>query len=343
MGVNLIGKLENCEDCILAKIKQKNVRKQGINKAKTAGERLLIDISLIKGESFGKSKHWLLIEDQFTNMRWSFFLNKRTEMSEKVINLIKELKGSQKTVKFIRMDNAGENTKLSERIKKEELNINIEFTSPNTPQFNGQVERSFATLWGRVRAMLNGAGFEEDVREGLWAECAATATKLSNLSTKDNEKCPYEKFYGKKPNYIKNLKEFGEMCVKAERRKNLQAKLENKGDLYFFLGYPEEHSSDTFRIMKVKTKTICFSRDVKWLGKTYGEYFGTKINKNTEDTQFESSDDKEIELTRIKKSKVKKLEGNKDLEKMRMILRVKLSLKTNMNPIQTIPVKKVQF
>ena len=81
------------------------------------------------------------------------------------------------------------------------------------------------------------------------------------------------------------------------------------------MGYPEEHSSDTFRIMKVKTKTICFSRDVKWLGKTYGEYFGTKISKNTEDTQFESSDDEEIELTRIKKSKVKKLEGNKDLEK----------------------------
>ena len=97
------------------------------------------------------------------------------------------------------------------------------------------------------------------------------------------------------------MKEFDKMCVKAERRKNLQGKLENKGNLYFFLGYPEEHSSDTFRIMKVKTKTICFSRDVKWLGKTYVEYFGTKIKKNTEDTQFESSDDEEIELTRIKK------------------------------------------
>ena len=77
------------------------------------------------------------------------------------------------------------------------------------------------------------------------------------------------------------------MYIKAEERKNLRAKLQNKGERYFFLGYPEDHTSDTFRIMKVQTKTIFLSRYVKWLGKTYGEYFGTKTTRNTEDTEYE--------------------------------------------------------
>ena len=71
----------------------------------------------------------------------------------------KELENMKKSVKFIRMDNAGENTKLRNRTKKEEMNVNIEFTSPNTPQFNEQIERSFVTLWGRAQAMLNGASY----------------------------------------------------------------------------------------------------------------------------------------------------------------------------------------
>ena len=86
--------------------------------------------------------------------------------------------------------------------------------------------------------MLNGASYEKEISKGLWAECAATVTKLSNLSTKNNEKCPYAKFYGKMSGYARNLKEFGEMCIKAARRRDLQAKLESKGAIYFFLIYP---------------------------------------------------------------------------------------------------------
>ena len=66
--------------------------------------------------------------------------------------------------------------------------------------------------------------------------------------------------------------------------------------------------------MKIKTKTICLSRNVKWLGKSGGEYFGTKDKRNTDDTQYESSDHEEIEPTQIKKAKVKKLEGKYDSE-----------------------------
>jgi hypothetical protein len=52
----------------------------------------------------------------------------------------------------------------------------MEFTAPNMPQENGKVERAFATLWGRTRAMLSNACFNEEFRTGLWTECARCAT-----------------------------------------------------------------------------------------------------------------------------------------------------------------------
>ena len=109
--MNLIGKLESFEGCSLAILKQKCQKSRN---QQVKGSRRK-DISLIKSESFGKSKYWLLglIEDQYTNMRLSFFLSKRTEISEKVVNLIKELRVAEKNVKLIRMDSAEEDTRLS--------------------------------------------------------------------------------------------------------------------------------------------------------------------------------------------------------------------------------------
>ena len=63
---------------------------------------------------------------------------------------MKELFGTGFKVKFVRMDNEGENEILQTIIKNEYLGIKIERTAPGTPQQNGVVERAFATLWGRV-------------------------------------------------------------------------------------------------------------------------------------------------------------------------------------------------
>jgi hypothetical protein len=39
------------------------------------------------------------------------------------------------------------------------MRCKFEFTAPDSPQQNGKIERKFATLYGRVRAILNGAEF----------------------------------------------------------------------------------------------------------------------------------------------------------------------------------------
>jgi hypothetical protein len=60
-------KLETCEDCAIRKLMQKNAHKQWLQGRKNPGERLYIDILSIKGEIFGGSKLWALINDDCTN------------------------------------------------------------------------------------------------------------------------------------------------------------------------------------------------------------------------------------------------------------------------------------
>ncbi len=85
-----------------------------------------------------------------------------------------------KIVKYIRCDNAGENVALEMACKQEGLGIKFEYTAPGTPQQNGRVERKFATMYGKVRAMLNDAKLTAALRKKLWAKAANTSTILEN-------------------------------------------------------------------------------------------------------------------------------------------------------------------
>ena len=292
LNLKLIGNFKQCEDCILAKIKRKNLNKESQNKSRIPGERILIDVSYIKRESLGKRNMWILIEDQASTMKWSHFGRRKNESINIVFNFIQQLKAKSPNLgKYLRMDNSGENVVLKNKLHKEGVDTVVEFTSPNTPEQNGQVERSFATLWGRVRAMLNNSGVDAELRAELWAECAATATKLNNMLSKKGGKSPYELFHGKECKFAKKLKLFGEIGIKIARSSNLKEKIANKGDKCIFIGYEDEHPGNTYRVLDLRTKTVMISRDVRWLGKTYGELFKNKIVKKFMDTDLGSSEE----------------------------------------------------
>jgi hypothetical protein len=70
------------------------------------------------------------------------------------------------------------------------------------------------------------------------------------------------------------LKVFGEVGVKLSKLYGLPKKLSNKGNLCIMLGYPEDHPYDTYRALDLKTLGVMLTRNVRWTGKTYGEYFG---------------------------------------------------------------------
>jgi hypothetical protein len=132
MGIKLTGKIVSCEDCLLAKMKRKNINKKSLGKSKTPGERILIDISYIKRKSLGGKDTWLLIEDQATSYKWSYFMRRKGELIDEMIKFIKTIKSKNpENVKFIRLDNASENLRLKSRIELEGLDIKMEYTSPD--------------------------------------------------------------------------------------------------------------------------------------------------------------------------------------------------------------------
>ena len=145
-----------CKDCALLKARQKNLNKNPVPRATKEGERFFMDISSIKCESLGKAKFWLLLIDNATDYCFSFFMMKKSVLSKIVRDFVNNLKTQHGiTVGIIHCDNASENKKLETDSRKDGLSLKFEYTAPNTPQQNSRVERKIATLYGRVRSILN--------------------------------------------------------------------------------------------------------------------------------------------------------------------------------------------
>ena len=79
MGIKITGKLEPCEVCTLAKIRQANVPKRKQKQVPSRpGYRMFIDTSSFKHESMGGKRHWLIVVDEFSDYSHSFFLRKKS-------------------------------------------------------------------------------------------------------------------------------------------------------------------------------------------------------------------------------------------------------------------------
>jgi hypothetical protein len=143
---------------------------------------------------------------------------RKSETALTIVNYVIDIeKRFKRVVKYIRCDDAGENRALEKACIKAGLGIQFEYTSPGTPQRNGRVERKFATLYGRVRAMYDFANVEESIRVGTWTECANTAFDIDNLIVSNNKPVSsYPSFYEEDPKYIKQMRTFGEMEDESE-------------------------------------------------------------------------------------------------------------------------------
>jgi hypothetical protein len=130
-----------------------------------------------------------LLVDDYTDYFWSFVLKNKLDLKLKIKPLLTDLKISNQNVRFIRCNDAGENMTMKNDPEIKSFVIKFEFSGPRTPQRNRMVERKFQTLYGRIRAMLNGAGLEGELTGKIWAEFVMNVTFSSNIiSTKSNLK-----------------------------------------------------------------------------------------------------------------------------------------------------------
>ena len=130
LGIQLkTGTLGVCEACATAKAKQKNVLKE--SKAGELGEgerRIFLDISTIrepKGMTVLGKPNWRIMVDQRGNYKHSGFYATKSGMVEPTCVQLSKWEKEGNPVTIIRMDNAGENKKLAERIHSSDWKIKI--------------------------------------------------------------------------------------------------------------------------------------------------------------------------------------------------------------------------
>ena len=277
LGITLQGPFPSCESCAVSKMKQKNVQKFTENKALEKGERLFLDISHVKGKSSGGSKYWLLIIDEATQFQWSYFLSSKKQTKVRLLELVTDLKATKDIiVRTVRCDNAGENRDADNHLRQAGKGVKFEYTSSDTPQHNGVVERRFASLYGRIRSMLHFCRCPESMKLKIWAECANVSSDLYNIQVqKHQDRCPHELFYGSIPMYARNLQIFGQAGVVLKGgTKPLKAKLKSRGVRKYFVGYAKQHNYDVYRMWDPSTGRVSVTRDIRWLDSMLGDDYG---------------------------------------------------------------------
>ena len=293
LGLKYKGEPTTCADCAQAKLKVKNIPKTRTDpSAHAIGIRIMFDISSVEISSHAGNKFWLLIMDEYSKYCWSYFLKYKTDLSTTMVQWTKDFQRTYNTkIKFFRCDNSGENRNFKEDVNKYiTYQIQFEFTAPKTPQQNGTIERKFATLYGKVRSLLNTAGLTSTLRYALWAHAAKLATQLENIIMNASNTSPEIILHGQNPSWIHNLRLFGEVGI-VHMARPLQNKLKNRGTACLFLGYADDHSGKVYKFYNVQTRGVLLSRTVVWLNKTYGEYFNTQSGPTSQSLTFHDFDD----------------------------------------------------
>jgi hypothetical protein len=91
-GLKSSGSFDTCEQCAIAKARQKNVNKDWLGSSNFRGECLYVDISSIKERSFGGAKFWALIVDDHKDYCWSFVMKNKLDIKARIKTLLTYLK-----------------------------------------------------------------------------------------------------------------------------------------------------------------------------------------------------------------------------------------------------------
>ena len=116
---------------------------------------------------------------------------------------VEEIEGSM-IVCQSRCDNAPEHDTFQTLAKsKLKTNKTFQFTVPHTPEDDERVERKNATLFGKVRAMLNEALLPPYLGNLLLARAASCASNIENVIVNiESDKSPHEEVYGENPPWV---------------------------------------------------------------------------------------------------------------------------------------------
>jgi hypothetical protein len=278
MGWVLTGTWSQCEACAAGKAKQKNLPKCDHTPAAKGANRIFLDLSTVKNPKSGpkiSKPNWRIMVDERTGMKFSDFYATKDGMVEPTCAQWNRWKDAGLAVKFVRLDNAGENKSLQTRAHSAswKLPIEFEFTARDTPQQNHLAEVGFATLANRGRAIMHHANVPMHTRYKLFPEAFKTATLLDGLVviTLDGvKKTRIEHWGGTKPSYANHLRMWGEAGT-VKLKTIATPKIADRGVQCMFVGYALDHAGDVYRMWDPNTSRVHTTRDVIWLRRMFYE------------------------------------------------------------------------
>jgi hypothetical protein len=162
---------------------------------------------------------------------------------------------------------------------------------PGTPQFNGRVERKFATLYSKVCVMLNGAKLPPVKWKGLWPEGARSTADLESILVLTRKPiASYNAFFEKDLPGLRKMQTFGEITIVNDHKKQkMRGKLNDRGRSCIVLEMAENNNRSVNRFLNLETEKIIQSRDALWLNQQHGDWKGitqqdvATIDDNDED------------------------------------------------------------
>ena len=207
---HLTGKLEFCEPCTIAKMKQLPFE---LAKEVWTTRPLQMAHTDVGGPITPASregyKYWMVIVDDFTRFPWVYFMKHKSEAP----NIYKQWRADIKSyfrqdldnetftpeaLEYIRSDNGGEFTGAHFTGQLQEDGVRHETSAPDTPEQNGLTERMNQTLSTIANTMLE----ESKLPKSFWADAMATAAYVTARSLADGLKggTPYEALFNRHVN-----------------------------------------------------------------------------------------------------------------------------------------------
>ena len=84
LGLKMRGTMREYKGCGLGKMRQKNVSKEQVSRAKNIGDRMFIDISSITHKSTGGANFWALLMDDYSGFLINSFPREKSNLSRLV-------------------------------------------------------------------------------------------------------------------------------------------------------------------------------------------------------------------------------------------------------------------
>ncbi|MBW0538540.1 hypothetical protein O181_078255 [Austropuccinia psidii MF-1] len=183
------------------------------------------------------NKYLLTLRDHASTLVFFFPLKSQDQVTSVITNALKLIHNVfHKSVKFIRADNPKEYKENKFNVQLVSMGTQHIFTSPYTPEQNGEAERLNWTLGDTARTMLKASG----IPSTFWLYAYKVAAYIHNWipNTKSRDKTLLELWCGRQPQ-AQQIHPFGAKAV-AHVPIEKRGKLDNRGRICRLIGFQDD-------------------------------------------------------------------------------------------------------